>query len=592
MLKRLKRAGLIPALVVSAVLAAAMIVPAAANLLVTVTPGCAGGYTYGAPTTPKVLHVVPDAGRASGGVGVSIYGTDFCNVTAVKFGTVAAASFTVNYRGGITATTPAGTPGTTVDVRVTTTVGTSAVTAADHYTYVPDRKIACTTSSYNLFGSNGVTWLGIDGANLSVSFTPSSSGLAVFTGNADLFTQKAGFNQDIGIMVSGTSPHYPSFPSQPEAWKESGGFAGTFSPNAAFVKTVVPVSAGETYTAELVWKTNKPDPSGTISAGAGPIGGRFSQTCLTVMIETSATLSRAKSQQYYTLTNNNGSLWTDIDGTNLSINYHAPADGSIMVGGNADMWTQTKGFNQDLGITVSGGAYPTHALQPEAWKESGGFGGTFSPNAAFVNVVLPVAGSTDYVIKLQWKTNKGGSSIIHVAGGPVPAGTSRFSPTGLTVEFFPTGIEPISKVSTLNYHLTGSDGQTWQTIDPFKLIASITPSSDCTVVASANADLYTGKLGFNQDLGIGVSDGTFPSFANQPEGWKESGGYAGTFSPNAAYNQIAVNLTANHTYFFFAMWKTNVFDPSGTIYAGAGPIPPGDPNGLSPTSLTLVPIGC
>ena len=41
-------------------------------------------------------------------------------------------------------------------------------------------------------------------------------------------------------------------------------------------------------------------------------------------------------------------------------------------------------FNQDIGISVIGGVYPTTAGQPEAWKESGGFAGTFSPNAAFV----------------------------------------------------------------------------------------------------------------------------------------------------------------------------------------------------------------
>ena len=58
---------------------------------------------------------------------------------------------------------------------------------------------------------------------------------------------------------------------QPEAWKESGGFAGTFSPNAAFVQTVIPVTGGQAYTARLVWKTNKAD-SGSIYAGAGPIG--------------------------------------------------------------------------------------------------------------------------------------------------------------------------------------------------------------------------------------------------------------------------------------------------------------------------------
>ena len=588
MLKRMKNAGLVPALLVTAVLAAAMIVPASANFFTSVgTPGC--GYGYPVVGAPTVTNVNPNVGPAGGGTSVVITGTNFCNVTFVKFGGVTS-SFVVNSRTKITATSPAGTAGTTVDVRVTNNVSTSAITPADQFTYVADRNVACSTQSYNLHGSDGATWLAMDGTNLSLGFTASADGFAVLTGNADLFTQKAGFNQDIGILVTGTG--YPSFSGQPEAWKESGGFAGTFSPNAAFVKTVIPVTSGHSYAAELVWKTNKADPSGTISAGAGPIGGRYSQTCMTVALEDSSILSFAKSQQYYTLTNSNGSTWQDIDTTNLKINYVAPADGSIMIGGNADMWTQTTGFNQDLGVTVAGGTYPTSAGQPEAWKESGGFGGTFSPNAAFVNTVLSVTSGTSYTVKLQWKTNKSGNSIIHIAGGPVPAGTSRYSPTGLTIEFFPVGSEPISKVSKLLYHLSGSDGATWQAIDPFKLIASVTPTSDCSVVAGAGADLYTGKLGFNQDLGIGVSDGTFPSFANQPEGWKESGGFAGTFSPNAAYNQIVVNLTAGHTYNFFLLWKTNKNDPTGTIYAGAGPIPPGDPNGLSPTSLTLVPIGC
>src|SRR5947209_4880848 len=68
----------------------------------------------------------------------------------------------------------------------------------------------------------------------------SADSYAVLSGNADLWTSVAGYNQDLGISVSGTGQSvYPTRAGQPEAWKESGGFAGTFSPNAAFVQTVV-----------------------------------------------------------------------------------------------------------------------------------------------------------------------------------------------------------------------------------------------------------------------------------------------------------------------------------------------------------------
>jgi len=66
------------------------------------------------------------------------------------------------------------------------------------------------------------------------------------------------------------------------AWKESGGFAGTFSPNAASVETVLWLEAGTQYTVRLVWKANKSDPR-TIWAGAGPFGGQYSATRLTVV---------------------------------------------------------------------------------------------------------------------------------------------------------------------------------------------------------------------------------------------------------------------------------------------------------------------
>ena len=68
------------------------------------------------------------------------------------------------------------------------------------------------------------------------------------------------------------------------AWKESGGFGGTFSPNAAFGQTVFLMTAGHTYTFSLRWKTNHAasGAGATILAGAGPISGIFSPTSLDV----------------------------------------------------------------------------------------------------------------------------------------------------------------------------------------------------------------------------------------------------------------------------------------------------------------------
>jgi len=90
-------------------------------------------FTYVA--APTVTSVSPTAGPAAGGTSVVITGTNLSGATAVTFGGTAATGFTVNSATQITATAPAGSPGT-VDVRVTTVGGTSATSAADQFTYV------------------------------------------------------------------------------------------------------------------------------------------------------------------------------------------------------------------------------------------------------------------------------------------------------------------------------------------------------------------------------------------------------------------------------------------------------------------------
>ena len=93
--------------------------------------GAADGFTYIA--MPAVTGLAPATGPTAGGTIVTITGANLSGATAVKFGGTAAVWFNVMSATSITAKAPAGSG--TVDVRVTTTFGTSATSAADQFTY-------------------------------------------------------------------------------------------------------------------------------------------------------------------------------------------------------------------------------------------------------------------------------------------------------------------------------------------------------------------------------------------------------------------------------------------------------------------------
>jgi hypothetical protein len=119
----------------------------------------------------------------------------------------------------------------------------------------------------------------MDSINLQWGMSPTSDANYVISAGADLWTSVAGYNQDIGIMVSGGAYGAGTL----VAWKESGGSAGTFSPNAALVTTALHLQGGNTYVVWVVWKANQVAPSGAIWSGAGPISGKFSPTSLTAL---------------------------------------------------------------------------------------------------------------------------------------------------------------------------------------------------------------------------------------------------------------------------------------------------------------------
>ena len=117
------------------------VAPAGSYGTVDVTVGTAGGtsatssadhYGYG---QPSVSAVSPSSGPGNGGKSVTITGTNFAAGATVQFGSAAATSVQFSSSTQLIATAPPGTG--TVDVTVTTPQGgTSATSAADHYSYI------------------------------------------------------------------------------------------------------------------------------------------------------------------------------------------------------------------------------------------------------------------------------------------------------------------------------------------------------------------------------------------------------------------------------------------------------------------------
>ena len=445
------------------------------------------------------------------------------------------------------------------------------------WSLAPHLQQATSSSQYTLTGSDGTTWQTMDASRLSVTTTAGSNGTAVLGANADLWTSSTGFNQDIAIFVNDNSSGFHL-----AGWKESGGYGGTFSPNAAYLQTTWPLTSGHTYVFTIEWKTNKPEGGATIWAGAGPISGAFSPTRLTVRtLPAGAVVDKVTpvtTQPSLTGTLIHDGNWHAIDDTDLSYTTGVVGPShTVLLGANADLFTDTAGYNQDIGIFVTDNGGTDTLL---AWKESGGFAGIYSPNAAFLQSSLQLVSGHTYVLHLMWKTNMPAPTTSTIYAG---AGNNPYSPTRLTVIPFGS-TDPVQSVITTQPTLTHSDGVTWQPLDTSVggtgLPVTVTATANGIAIVGGNADLWTDTAGYNQDIGIFVTDSGGPA---QLIGWKESGGFAGTFSPNAAFVQEEFPVLNGHTYVFTLWWKTNRNDPSGVIVAGAGPIN----LAYSPTSLAV-----
>ncbi|HKS99366.1 MAG TPA: IPT/TIG domain-containing protein [Rugosimonospora sp.] len=154
---------------------------------------------------PRLTGISTTRGPTSGGTSITITGTGFTGVTAVRFGSSAAQSVTVNTGTSITAVTPRAPPGT-VDVTVTNAGGTSATSAADPFTFIAPPTISGVSPNRGpLAGGN---WVTVTGTNLGttnrVSIGEATTGFAVL-GNTSLSVYIPGGEDPETVTVTVTT---------------------------------------------------------------------------------------------------------------------------------------------------------------------------------------------------------------------------------------------------------------------------------------------------------------------------------------------------------------------------------------------------
>ncbi|MBT0768317.1 IPT/TIG domain-containing protein [Kineosporia sp. J2-2] len=177
------------------------------------TAGTVNDFTY--VTTPSVTGLSPASGPSGGGTVVTVSGSDFTGATAVFFGTVAAASFTVSSDGSITATAPAGAAGP-VDVTVTGPAGTSATSPSSRFSYLATPVVGGVSPSSGAVAGGTLVTLsgsGFTGATAVFFGAVAATGFTVNSDGSITATAPAGAAGTVDVTVTGPAGTSATSPS-------------------------------------------------------------------------------------------------------------------------------------------------------------------------------------------------------------------------------------------------------------------------------------------------------------------------------------------------------------------------------------------
>jgi hypothetical protein len=234
-------ARVLPVIAVAAVLALSLLNAGKVSFNGTLVACTGYGYGYGYTAgPPSITSVSPSAGGIAGGTNVTVTGQGFCNTpSSVHFGATLATGFVVNSDTSFTVVSPANAAGV-VDVTVTTTGtggGTSAISAADHFTYTAfTRYFQWYDKASAGFVNDNVHLINTSGsvANVFVSVPgATSASVQIPIGGTTYVTFPQGtiggpvtVNSDVAVLASQRVEYNQSFN---EVWSESAAQAATTS---------------------------------------------------------------------------------------------------------------------------------------------------------------------------------------------------------------------------------------------------------------------------------------------------------------------------------------------------------------------------
>ena len=262
------------------------------------------------PTTPSVTMVSPARGPVWGGDKITINGWGLDDPQAVSFGDTPAASFSVQSEHQIVAVAPPGAPGT-VEVTVTTPYGSSPVSEADGYTYVPGQAPGPIGAVAGALTAGGAV---APGRQVTVSGT----GPANATLQTGLFCSGDCDGESLGAVSTDGGGHYTTTFTLPALTKQ-----GTLSPYALAIGcdgcgagwTGIPLAAATT--------SSTPPTVAGISPSSGPDTGGQTVTV------TGSGLTTDTQAHFGTVAV--PVLGATSDGTSLTVTTPPGADGRVDV---------------------------------------------------------------------------------------------------------------------------------------------------------------------------------------------------------------------------------------------------------------------
>jgi len=420
---------------------------------------------------PTVTGVSPASGSSAGGDTVTITGTSFTSATDIEFGAIPATSFIVQDDSHITAVTPGETAGTT-DVTVVNPTGTSAVTSADHFSYV-DIAPVITGVSPASGPTTGGTKVTITGTNLNM-------------GDVGL-----GTGQDLNATCTpteciGTTPPAVAGPADIRVFTSGGQSALVAADRFTYVKAPAPAitsiepASGSTAggTDVAIYGTNLA--GATVTIGGQPAMGGVSDTCslaACLVVAPPGTVGAAA----VVVTRTDGAAstagtYTYVKPGAPSVTAVTPDSGWLQTAGNAEVFGKNLtdgavyfGSNQALVITGDlneGSCTPTEcSVQVPDGNAPGTVdvtvqtpgGTTATTSADKYTYVFPMI--TSVSPSTGW--NIGGTPVTitgtNLAGGEVGFGTDLtggFSCTQTTC----TGLSPSGSPGTVDVNVSVNNG--------------------------------------------------------------------------------------------------------------------------------------